>query len=122
MLKKQPANILLIDDHEIVLTSLTRIIKFAGYNVHTSLTYQQAIAALSEYSFQLIISDIELGADSGIKLIQQAKTNQSFIFMSGNSQYQSQKELENYPFLLKPFSAPTLLHAIERSLPRIQGI
>jgi|GEM_PF-4799797 len=115
------ARILLIDDHELLLCSLAQALECAGYEIHTAQTYEQAAAALSEFEFELMITDIDLGNHSGMDFIQQEKGGASLIFMSGNSEYLKRKELEPYPVLLKPFSAKELFNTIESSILQIQN-
>ncbi|MEM6883984.1 MAG: response regulator [Verrucomicrobiota bacterium] len=118
--KRKAKKILVVDDHVLVMRWLERALQMAGHQIHTAQSYQHAVNALSEVQFDLIITDIELGNESGIDLIQQIDRETALFFMSGNPEYLQRKELEAYPFFLKPFPVEALLRSVESSFLQIQ--
>src|SRR6266404_3938073 len=61
----RPKRILLVDDELTVRESLERLLCLEGYLVVAVATCQEAIEALSKWQFDLAISDLNLGGESG---------------------------------------------------------
>ena len=65
--------ILLVDDEEIILKSLGRDLKKAGYDVAMAANGESAIAKLGEKRFDLVITDLMMEGLNGIQVLKQAK-------------------------------------------------
>lgn len=111
--------ILVVDDYQPLLDSITLALGQTHYEIHAASTYEQALTVLSQNLFELILTDIDLGDHSGIDLIPSVKSIREevdvppFIFMTGNQHHLNRKEIQPYLILVKPFSTETLINAIE---------
>ena len=65
--------ILLVDDEEIILKSLGRDLKKAGYGVTMAENGESAIAKLEGKRFDLVITDLMMEGLDGIQVLKQAK-------------------------------------------------
>ena len=61
--------ILLVDDHDDTLNSLSRLLQRRGHNVTTAATFAQAISAAEDQRFDLLLSDLGLPDHSGFELM-----------------------------------------------------
>ncbi len=69
------ANILLIEDDENLRLAIARALSKAGYWVHESDSITAAREAFTETHFDLILSDVNLGSESGIEFIKELRDN-----------------------------------------------
>lgn len=67
------ANILLIEDDENLRVSIARTLTKASHAVHQASSVEAARAAFGHSHFDLLISDVNLGAESGIDYIQEVR-------------------------------------------------
>lgn len=61
--------LLLVDDDEVLLRSYVRALESQGYDVHACRDGEQAIKALGEASFDVVISDIDMPRLGGLELL-----------------------------------------------------
>jgi EAL domain-containing protein (putative c-di-GMP-specific phosphodiesterase class I) len=61
--------LLLVDDDEVLLRSYTRALEAQGYDVHPSHDGEQAIRALADRTFDVVISDIDMPRLNGLELL-----------------------------------------------------
>ena len=101
--------ILLVDDEAAVLSSHARLFSRLGAEVHAVATIQEALEAAG--SVDLVISDYQLGSQSGIELlaaIRRTLATLPFILVTGYLDAEGERELRATPctgFLQKPFHA-----------------
>jgi len=110
-------SILVVDDDGHVRRSLERILTRHGYHVQTEGTAERALAALGTQHFDLIVSDVALGAGDGVSLVAQARAADPAlraIFITGYSRTTLSGLAA--PHLIKPFSAAELLRLLRRTL------
>ncbi|MBI5815105.1 MAG: response regulator [Nitrospinae bacterium] len=62
-------SILLVDDEEKILTSLKRLLTHAGYEVYTAQGAAPALAILSEWKIDLVISDLKMPGMDGVTFL-----------------------------------------------------
>ncbi len=113
--------LLVVDDEPAVLMSHTAILQRTGYEVTPASTAEQAIQLLSERSFDLLICDLSLGADSGLDVIAAAVRDHHampVVLMTGYSDALLPKELAeaNITVVAKPTNVPEFLETIRRLL------
>ena len=119
--------ILVIDDEELVTTSLKNFLKKEGYIVFIAQSYQEAMMRVEENTFDLIVSDIRMPGKDGIETIQSIreyllKNNKKLIpevLITGfadESKYKKALELEVKAYIKKPFNINDLLEAITEVL------
>lgn len=112
--------ILLVDDQESVLLSLSAGLASSGYQVATASSASDAIQRLCEKPPTLLLTDIRMPGTSGLELVAQVrKTHPSLpvIMMTGHA---NDEELESGKYgaqlLLKPFTIDKLQKAINSAL------
>ncbi len=68
-----PLRLLLVEDHETTLQSMTRLLTRAGYQVVPTDTVASALAAANNGTFDLVVSDLGLPDGTGIELMEQLR-------------------------------------------------
>ena len=109
------ANILLVEDEDMVRAVAERALTRAGYTVTTARDGEEGLglvangAANSRASFDLILSDVVMPAMDGPAMargIRRVRPDIPILFMSGyaEEQLRNQIDIENMHFISKPFS------------------
>ncbi len=62
-------NILIVDDEAEIRDALSRHFRFLGYEVDTASNGREALDKLSEYKFDIVISDIVMPIMNGVDLL-----------------------------------------------------
>jgi len=118
--------ILIVDDEENILKSLSGPLEREGYAVTTASTFADAVAA-NDGEFDLLLLDVWLPDGDGVKLLNQFRDeypDQQVIMMSGHSAINTAVAAVKagaYDFLEKPLSLEKVLVAIENAL-RLKGL
>ncbi len=109
--------LLIIEDEEIILKALTRLLERNGYEVCTAMTVEAAIAEQPQ-SFDLILADLRLPGAEGTSIIPVADPIPVVIMTSHASVRSAVKAMRNgaIDYIAKPFDHDELLLVIERSL------
>lgn len=116
------AKILIIDDETTITSMLDRFLSQEGYDVATANDVKEANARMAHKNFDLLISDIILGSDTGIDLlrtIKMKKLNCPVIFITGNPNIETASEavrLGAYDYLSKPVEFEILLRTVKKAL------
>jgi len=117
--------ILVIDDEELIVRTLSNLLERNGYEVLVVKDGKDALAMVEEEDFDIIISDIRMPGQDGVQTIRaiekvmqiQQKQRPPVIFMTGFSDKAIEKEaksLKNVTFLYKPFETEEILRVIKR--------
>jgi DNA-binding NtrC family response regulator len=112
-------SILIVDDDKAVAKSLNLHIKAAGYRSTLAYSYKEGCELLSENYFDLLISDLRIGPDSGIDLLKFAKKEQQdidVIIITAYAAVETAIEamtLGARDYLIKPLNIDELLIKIE---------
>jgi AmiR/NasT family two-component response regulator len=120
---KSAPNILLIDDDRLVLATMAKGLRDAGYNVHTAESGKHALELASRESFLLAIVDIRMPGLSGIETAQQLLKHYSIpsLFLSAYGDEEAVSEAVSsggLGYVVKPVDAPQLIPAIEAAMAR----
>ncbi len=112
-------DLLLVDDNEDTLYSLTRLLSVRGYRVHPAADMTTAIEIASALEFDVLISDIELPDGSGHELMWKLRTTRAIsgIAVSGFGAPTDIEQSRAAGFaihLTKPIDFRQLEDAIER--------
>ena len=117
-----PKQILALDDDPLVLRSVEKLLRVHGYEVLTACSYKDAMQAISQKEFHLIVSDIRMPDKDGvstIKEIQKAlmasgKKDLPIIFITG---YAGEEQKLNAKFygetLYKPIDNEKLIRTVQ---------
>ncbi|MCE5271296.1 response regulator [bacterium] len=119
--------ILVVEDDPLVRQSFVRLIAEEHYEVHSAGSCREGLVMIKENRFDLILTDIRLGDDNGLKILAQAKKldPRVVVFMiTGFSSMDSMKRAmrkgaEDY--IVKPVDTELLLMKIKNVLERQSG-
>lgn len=107
--------ILLIDDDELILSVIKKIIQERGLEVKTAKNIREAKDRLKAIPFDICFVDIRLPDGNGLSLLEDIKKLSSFpkiIIMSGETlDDEIKKILSEFLFVPKPFDL-TIIHKI----------
>jgi len=122
MTKTQKATVLIVDDEEGIVESLTGILEDDGYTVMSALSGEEALKRFDEHTPDLILLDVWMPGIDGIetlKHIRERNRNTSVIMVSGHSNIDTAVDaikLGAYDFLEKPLSLEKVLILVKRAL------
>lgn len=125
MLKKR---ILLIDDEELVLKSVARLLEREGYEVIACHTGEEALDKVRSENFHLIISDVRMPNMNGVEVIrsirkilkQKNEKKIPEILITGYADEITNQEIESLEvadYLYKPFDLRDFLACTKKHLP-----
>lgn len=112
--------VLVVDDEPSLRLTLTEFLKRAGYEVFAAADFQSAVQ-LGNASFDVAVIDINLPGRSGIELLQQINSRESYvpvIMITGEPNLSVIPEIVRagaYDFLAKPILKDVLLKAVGRA-------
>ncbi|MBW1787005.1 MAG: sigma-54-dependent Fis family transcriptional regulator [Deltaproteobacteria bacterium] len=114
--------ILVVDDEQIALKNLRRILEKAGYEVSTFTNPLRALKRLEEYSYDLIISDLKMPYLDGLSLLNQAKhlaPRIEVILITGYASIDGAIQATRegaFHYLAKPFLPDQVRHLVAEAL------
>jgi FixJ family two-component response regulator len=112
--------IAVIDDSLPILGGLSRLLASLGYGVELYVSAQEFLDAVKSSKAAGLIVDIQLGESCGIQLAQKlagAGSTIPIIFMTANDNESVRARalaIGSVAFLVKPFSAETLIEALNK--------
>ena len=116
------AEILIVDDEENTLASLSRAFRLAGHQAVVCDNAARALELAKARPFDLILSDVVMPGRDGIQLLQDLKNNEvaaPVVMMSGQAHIEmavKATQLGALDFLEKPISSEKLLLTVENAL------
>ena len=116
------AEILIVDDEENTLASLSRAFRLAGHGAVVCDNAARALELAKTQPFDLILSDVVMPRRDGIQLLQDLKANHiaaPVVMMSGQAHIEmavKATQLGALDFLEKPISSEKLLLTVENAL------
>jgi len=117
-------DILIVDDEKNIRKTLSMILSSEGYQTEEASTAKEALQKLREKEFDLILLDVRLPDDDGIRLIDDIKTispSSHIIMISGHANVQNAVEAIKkgaYDFFEKPLDRERVLLSIRHSIER----
>lgn len=114
--------VLLVDDDVNILDTAKDILEEAGYEVLTAANGAQAIAALNQHAFNIVVVDFQLPDSTGLELARKVREQNDFtlvILMTGHASLEmAVKAIQEaiYDYLIKPVDPAQLQRALERAL------
>jgi two-component system nitrogen regulation response regulator NtrX len=118
--------ILVVDDEESIIETISGILEDEGYEVVTALTGEQALKRVNEFSPEVVILDVWLPGMDGLetlKAIMNSGKGPTVIMMSGHGTIDlavQATRLGAYDFLEKPLSLEKLLILVQRAIEQQQ--
>lgn len=130
MEKRQQQRILVVEDHQSMLTAIENILTSEGYEVITATDGIEALNKMEQTVPDLILADIMMPRMDGYTLYEQVRSRSEwvpipFIFLTAKSEPEDilrGKKLGAEDYITKPFSAAELTIAVESRLKRSQAI
>ncbi|MBX7169927.1 MAG: sigma-54 dependent transcriptional regulator [Pyrinomonadaceae bacterium] len=116
------ANILVVEDEELMRTILRRILEDAGYQVSTADSAENALEIFSTNEIDIILTDIRMAGMDGLELLDRIKTIDEealVIIMTAYSSVDSAIAALRkgaYDYVTKPFVNEDLLQTIKNAL------
>lgn len=122
-INKQDIHILIVDDEESIRITFEMFLKREGYgSISVASTLEEALALINEVHFDLIISDIVLGGETGtelLKYIKQTGVQCPVVMITGFPNLESAAEavrLGAFDYISKPVNKETLLRFVRQAL------
>ncbi|HVZ17247.1 MAG TPA: response regulator [Terriglobales bacterium] len=116
-------SVLIVDDSLGVSTAVAMMLEEEGFVVETAHNYDHGLQAAMEGHFKLLIIDVNLGPDSGVRLAEEILQRHlacKVILTSGlldlSAEFDRHPELNNVPVLMKPFGRNGLLECVHQTL------
>lgn len=120
--------ILVVDDHELIRAGLSDALTKNGFEIiGEASSVAQALAMLNQYKPEITLVDINLGASSGIELIEQAiasKSGSKFIVVTmhdDTATLETAKKAGATAFVTKSAPVESLIEVIEKIVAGING-
>jgi len=119
--------ILIVDDHPPICKSLSDVINRAGYEAHVANDGYEAVEAIRQKRFSVVVTDIRMPKMDGLEVLQKAKAiipDVDVIVITGNANVDSAVEaMKNgaYDYIRKPFSMDKITAVIEEAIARKTG-
>jgi putative two-component system response regulator len=116
--------ILVVDDEDQVLRSLTRLLSRQGYTCETASSAEQAREILKDRIFDLVLSDVNMPGESGLDLLEGIAETLPDIAtvmvtaMDDRSLAERAIQMGAYGYVIKPFEANEILIAVSNALRR----
>jgi len=119
--------ILVIDDEELIIKSLSKLLEQNGFEVFGTKKSQDALVMLEEEDFDLIITDVRMPGMNGVEMLESIYKNKGekkqrkipTIFITGYSDEaleEKAKTLAPLAYIYKPFDTKELLNKIKKVL------
>lgn len=115
-------SILVVDDQRNMRTTLSMLLRGAGYSVDEAADGNQASEMGAAESYDLVLTDLRLGTPDGmavLRAIKEAQPQTEVLVMTAYGTIESAVEamrLGAFDYLQKPFSEPELLLKVEKAL------
>ena len=119
--------ILVIDDEELIIRSLSKLLEKNGFEVFGTKNSQDAIVMAEEEDFDLILADIRMPGLNGVEMVEQIyksrlekkQKKMPAIFITGYADEVMEKKaktLAPLAYVYKPFDINELLNKIKKAL------
>ena len=124
----RPARILVVDDEESVRVMIGATLERQGHEVHFASSGREALAALEQSVFDLVLTDIVMKDGSGIVLLERIRSQQPQIpVVMVSAIHDIGVAIDSmrrgaYDYLLKPFERHRLITTVQRALDHRQTL
>ena len=121
---KESKKILIIDDEELIIRSLEKLLEREGFTVFLAKNGQQALAMVEKDTFNLIIADIRMPGINGVDTVDSILKRKDFegtpvIFITGYADSDIKRratELKPLAYIYKPFDIRELVNKVREAL------
>jgi DNA-binding response OmpR family regulator len=118
--------ILIVDDEEVARLTLAEILRLEGYEIQSVGSGEEAVAALNNEAFDIMVLDLKMSGMSGLDVLRAIVDKQpslSVIVMTAYGTIDSAIQAIRYhvhDYLLKPVSPEQVLESIENAIAKKQ--
>ncbi|MCP4745435.1 MAG: response regulator [Desulfobacteraceae bacterium] len=116
-------NVLVVDDEEMILKSIRRILRNEQFKLYTALSADQALTLLEAREVDLVISDHNMPGMKGVEFLKKVRANHPStitIMLTGQKEIDVAMRAINeagvYKFILKPWDDDDFIITIRRAL------
>jgi CheY-like chemotaxis protein len=119
--KEPKARILCVDDEEIVLSSLRKILVLDGYAVDTVESGKEALRLIHQHHYDFVFTDLKMPEMGGLEVaraVNEMRPDMDVIIITGYATVESAVECMKYgamDYVQKPFTEDELLEFVEKS-------
>ena len=115
-MNKTQHHILIVEDEEIIRTSLRKLLERNGFSVSEAISVKAAQQAFNLNSFDLVISDLRLPGSAGTDLIKASNTVPVIIMTSYASLRSAVETMRQgaVDYISKPFDHDEMISAVKR--------
>lgn len=121
--------ILIVDDEEMILKSIVRVLRNENYQILTAQSGEKGLTVLKDYDVHLVISDQKMPGMNGLDFLKRVKRDYPqilTIMLTGQSELEIAMDAINeagvYKFILKPWNDNDLKVTIRRALETLELI
>lgn len=115
--------ILVVDDEDSIIRTITKILILDGHNVLSSLSGEEGLSLLAQNNIDLVISDLEMPGMNGLEFSQKARIDYPHILtilLTGHADLKTAMQAINeagvYKFILKPYDINDLRITVRRAM------
>lgn len=122
MADQQSARILVVDDEEAILVTLSTMLQRCGHTINTAKNGAEAIAFICQTVFDLLLIDLHLPDLSGIEIADYAREHQpsaAILILTGSSDYEGMlidQHIGRFDCILKTTSPLEVLASVAAAL------
>lgn len=115
-------SVLIVDDHESVARTIAQWLDREGFQCQLAHSAAEAVSRAARDPFDIVLADVHLPDDSGLDLAHRLKAEDEalqVIMITGSTMLETAVEalrLDADDYLIKPFEAPALMHAVRRAI------
>src|SRR5271157_587297 len=116
-----PYSVLVVDDEELTLRTISRGLRAEGYEVFTASSGEDALRIFEEQSPELILLDIVLPGIDGVEVLRRMKSaNPAAIVLMMSAYHMVDRAVESmkagaFDYLVKPFHLADLMATLQRA-------
>ena len=120
------STILIVEDEDVLRLTFARFLEVEGHRVETAASYDEAVAVLDDTDFQVIVTDIILGGNTGVDLLRHVRENlprAKVIMITGEPSVETASEavrLGAFDYLAKPVTGDALKRVVRLALEHIR--
>ncbi len=124
----ETANVLVVDDEVANRYSVSKTLQRVGYLVSESATGEEALEALQDQAFDVVLTDIRMPGLDGVELLRRIKDeapDMIVILMTGYASLTTAVEalrLGAHDYLIKPSSSQDIRQSVSRGVERARNL
>ena len=112
-------SVLVVDDEAGMRDTVAEILEFAGYEVSTARTGDDALSRLAEKTFDVVLMDIRMPGRDGISILREIGGPPPPVVMmtayAVDEQLRAAVDLQSFAVVHKPVPAPYLIDLVARA-------